>query len=114
MSNVREELLLNLRKKRLLLQEQEAESFKQLLNIFQAHDIMHICSPHRDNSEEYAPEVGTVLPRLKNAKSKQDIQDIIYEEFVFWFGSKPIYNRDSYELIANDVWNAYANEIQGK
>jgi len=49
MSNTREELLLDLRKKQLLLQEQEAELFKRLLSIFRAHDIMHLCPPYRDD-----------------------------------------------------------------
>lgn len=39
-----------------------------------------------DNPDEYAPEVETILPRLETAKSAEDVTEIVYEEFVRWFG----------------------------
>ena len=35
--------------------------------------------------DEYDPEVSTILPRLREARSAADVQKIIYEEFVHWF-----------------------------
>ena len=32
-----------------------------------------------DNADEYEPETGTILPRLANAKSVDDVQTIVYE-----------------------------------
>jgi len=38
-----------------------------------------------DNTDEYDPEVDTILPRLKYAKSEEDVHEIVYEEYVRWF-----------------------------
>ena len=34
-----------------------------------------------DNTDEYDPEVGTILPRLEGAKSIEDVQTILHQEF---------------------------------
>lgn len=55
-------------------------------------------------ADEYAPEVGTIVPRLKAAESAQDVQAILHEEFVRWFGDAgPL---ESYKTAAEDVWVA--------
>jgi hypothetical protein len=38
-----------------------------------------------DNTDEYEPEAGTILPRLASAKSVDDVQTIVDEEFSRWF-----------------------------
>ncbi|HVV17423.1 MAG TPA: hypothetical protein VHH90_09495 [Polyangia bacterium] len=38
------------------------------------------------NADEYKPEVDTILPRLRDGQSVDDVQRIIHEEFVRWFG----------------------------
>jgi hypothetical protein len=54
--------------------------------------------------DEYVPEVETIVPRLKTAKSLQDVQAILHEEFVRWFGEAgPL---ESYQAAAGDVWQA--------
>src|SRR5215813_8524369 len=35
--------------------------------------------------DEYDPEVRTILTRLREAQLVEDVQKIIYEEFVHWF-----------------------------
>ena len=37
--------------------------------------------------DEYDPEVSTILPRLREAKAAVDVQRIVHEEFVRWFGA---------------------------
>jgi hypothetical protein len=61
------------------------------------------------NPDEYDPEVGTILPRLKNANSENDVVDIIHEELVRWFGinitgdkKQPVYRK-----MASEVWKAW-------
>ena len=41
-----------------------------------------------DNTDEYDPETGTIIPRLKSARSAEDVQSIVYEEFCRWFGAE--------------------------
>lgn len=61
-----------------------------------------------DNPDEYAPEVGTILPRLRTAKSAADVTDIVYEEFIHWFddeetaGAKVIY-----KALSAEIWEAW-------
>ncbi len=61
------------------------------------------------NTNEYAPEVGTILPRLKNANNESDVVDIVHEEFVRWFGTKIAGDKEQlvYRNIAAEVWQAW-------
>ena len=59
------------------------------------------------NSDEYSPEVGTILPRLKMALSADDVLNIVYEEFSRWFGADEVGPKSGFEKIANDVWQAW-------
>jgi hypothetical protein len=57
-----------------------------------------------DNTGEYAPEVGTILPRLKSCKSADDVLQVVHEEFVRWFGPETAGSREHYRKIAGEVW----------
>lgn len=57
-----------------------------------------------DNTDEYAPEVGTILPRLHSALSEVDVQAIIYEEFVRWFDKETVGAKESYAAVAVEIW----------
>jgi hypothetical protein len=61
------------------------------------------------NYDEYSPEVDSILPRLKEARSEEDVSHIVREEFVKWFGpisveefSKPVYIE-----IRNEIWRLW-------
>ena len=58
------------------------------------------------NVDEYDPEVDTILPRLKTAKSSVDVARIIFEEFERWFDKEQAaqINDKLYLNLANDVW----------
>jgi len=61
-----------------------------------------------DNTDEYEPEVGTILPRLKEATSEADVLDIVHEEFIKWFGGEDVVGpRSRYKRIAQDIWHAW-------
>jgi hypothetical protein len=38
------------------------------------------------NEDEYAAEVQTILPRLRHARSADDLRRMMHEEFIGWFG----------------------------
>ena len=46
-------------------------------------DLIAIGAP----DDEYDPEVSTILPRLREANAAADVQRIVHEEFVQWFGA---------------------------
>lgn len=54
--------------------------YDQVLEILFRHDPIGI--NFKDNKDEYSPEAGTILPRLKEAGSQAKLRRIIHEEFV--------------------------------
>ena len=61
-----------------------------------------------ENPDEYAPEVETILPRLGEAHTAVDVTDIVYEEFVHWFGDeKTVGPKAKYQAIGADIWAAW-------
>ena len=67
--------------------------YKDIESILFKHDLMGI--NFEDNTDEYDPEVGTILPRLKEAKNIEDVSNIIYEEFERWFGVELIEKKNN-------------------
>lgn len=63
------------------------------------------------NTDEYEPEVGTILPRLKEALSPEDLQNIIHQEFVRWFDADIAGPKAKYAKIAQEVWDVYKKNI---
>ena len=51
--------------------------------------------------DEYDPEVGTILPRLRGATSASDVHRIVHEEFVRWFGVETAGGPEAYEQQRN-------------
>jgi hypothetical protein len=59
------------------------------------------------NLDEYAPEVGTILPRLRSCQSADDVSQIVYEEFVRWFNADNAGSQDHYRQIAREIWQLW-------
>jgi len=57
-----------------------------------------------DNTDEYEPEAGTIIPRLGSAKSAEDVQAIVYEEFCRWFGPTIAGRREEYASVSAKIW----------
>lgn len=57
-------------------------------------------------TDEYTPEIGTILPRIANAKQPDDVTDVLHEEFLRWFGDGTAGPRHAYEAAARRIWDA--------
>lgn len=57
-----------------------------------------------DNTDEYEPEVGTILPRLHDVHSVEDVRRVIHEEFVKWFELSTAGPQEKYQVVAERVW----------
>ena len=57
-------------------------------------------------SDEYAPEIGTILPRIVNAQQPDDVTGMLHEEFLRWFGEGTAGPRQAYEAPARQIWDA--------
>jgi hypothetical protein len=62
---------------------------------------------HQSNTDEYDPEVGTILPRLSHAKSVQDVELIIHEEFCRWFSIEDSRSVNRYRDVAEQIWKEW-------
>lgn len=60
------------------------------------------------NTDEYDPEAGTILPRLRECESAKDVRRITHEEFVRWFEPHTVGPEDAYTEIAEQIWLAWA------
>lgn len=59
------------------------------------------------NTDEYEPEVSTILPRMESAASEQDALRIIHEEFVRWFNARTAGPQERYASAAAELWTAW-------
>jgi hypothetical protein len=62
------------------------------------------------NTNEYEPEVGTILPRLKNCASVADVKQVLLEEFRHWFGADAP-PAERIENLAAEVWRLWSRHV---
>lgn len=95
------------------LRQNYKELYSKVEEILFRHDPIGINS--EENKDEYDPEVSTILPRLKDAKSEDDVINIVYAEFANWFGADTAGDKNSttYKKTAEEIWTAW-NEFKTK
>jgi hypothetical protein len=57
-------------------------------------------------ADEYGPEIGTIVPRVVNARSADEVTAMLHEEFLRWFGEETAGPAQAYEATARDIWGA--------
>ena len=72
-------------------------------------DVDPIGINYDSNRDEYDGEAGTIIPRLHTCHSVEDANNVIYEEFIRWFSKETVGNKEKYQIIAEKVWNIWAN-----
>jgi hypothetical protein len=60
------------------------------------------------NADEYDAEAGTVVPRLAGCSSAGDVERVLHEEFVRWFGAGTAGERARYAALAAEVWGLWS------
>jgi len=63
------------------------------------------------NQDEYEPEARTIVPRLRDVDSAEDVQRILHEEFVHWFGNIGTLDEDA--DAARLIWAALCSYRRG-
>jgi hypothetical protein len=58
-----------------------------------------------DNPDEYDLEAGTIVPRLKDCHSVEDVRAVVHEEFVRWFDEETAGPPERYARIAARIWS---------
>jgi hypothetical protein len=59
------------------------------------------------NTHEYDPQAGTIIPRLGEAHSADNVQVILFEEFCRWFGKGSAGDIGRYEEVSEIIWEAW-------
>jgi hypothetical protein len=90
------------------LRAQYQDAYDRLAALLFEHDPIGI--GFEDCPDEYEPEVGTILPRLRECSSETECLQVIHEEFCQWFGAETAGSRADYETIAHDVWIMWNEE----
>jgi hypothetical protein len=84
------------------LKAEYGELFGSLQEILFRHDPIEI--NYGFNTDEYSPEVRTILPRLKTCRSVEDVEVVVHEEFLRWFDSESVGSKERYQNIAEEIW----------
>lgn len=53
---------------------------------------------------EYDQEVEAVVHRLSEVTSAGHLEELLYEEFIRWFGAETAGNRRDYRQAAEEIW----------
>jgi len=86
--------------------------FAEVQAIIARHDPIGIIfddAPHAAETE-YEAEVGRIIPRLRGARTFDDVQRIVDQEFDRWFWvgvSKDSRRRARFRDIAREIWDAW-------
>ncbi|MDQ2732551.1 MAG: hypothetical protein M3Y56_12910 [Armatimonadota bacterium] len=84
------------------LKETYKNLYERLNSILFSHDPIGI--DLGNNKGEYEPEVGAILPRLKEVTSVDELRRVVHEEFIHWFGAKTAGPESRYDQVAAEFW----------
>ena len=90
-------------------QAQYRALYDELLEILFQIDPIGV---HGSNTEKFVPELATILPRLPDARSPEDVEQIIQEELRRWYGRRRVANKDPERLTDATIaictaWNRF-------
>ena len=102
MPRTREEILQERRR----LRAEYGQLFDSVAALLFRHDPIGIAFEN-ENTDEYEPETGTILPRLRGCESVSDARRVIHEEFVRWFDVGNAGPEERYSEIASEIWQMW-------
>jgi hypothetical protein len=91
-----------IRRRREELKQMYGVAYQQVSDILFTEDPLAINL--EENTDEYEPEVGTILPRLRDCRSAEDVRRIVHEEFVRWFDVVTAGPPEKYQAVAKRIW----------
>ena len=80
--------------------------YEDTLRILARNDPLGLISGGSPETDEYDPEVRTILLRLREADSKAALRRIVHQEFQHWFNPKIAGSERNYSKIADEIWSA--------
>ncbi|MBC7933623.1 MAG: hypothetical protein H7Z38_23935 [Rubrivivax sp.] len=92
--------------KRRRLKREYGTLFDVLTEILFRHDPIGI--GFEENRDEYDLEAETILPRLWQCQSVEDVTEIVHQEFQDWFTPEVAGAKEKYIEIAEDIWRVWS------
>jgi hypothetical protein len=77
------------------------DAFMRLAQILFEEDPVGIS--FGDNTDEYEAEAGTILPKLRECETVEQVQALLYSEFVRWFDVETAGPPDAYRGAAERI-----------
>ncbi len=99
------------RRRREELKQKYGVAYERVSNILFTEDPIAI--NFGENTDEYEPEVGTILPRLRDCRSVDDVRRIVHEEFVIWFDVGIAGPPEKYQTVAKRIWEEVVPGLTG-
>jgi hypothetical protein len=87
--------------KRAELRTQYRDAYDRLASLLFDEDPIGI--NFGDNTDEYEPEVGSILPLLASCRGLADIQRVVHSEFCSWFGDDTAGPPEKYAGVASRI-----------
>src|SRR3989304_316960 len=100
------------RKRRESLKAAYGNLYVAVSDLLRGADPIHLIGMGAPD-DEYDPEGGTTLPRLADAPSAPDVQRIVHEEFVRWFGADIAGPSADYAGAAEKIWEGWLGPQAG-
>jgi hypothetical protein len=90
-------------------QAQYRALYDQLLEILFQLDPIGV---HQEDADKFVPELATMLPRLREARIADDVEQIVLEELRRWYGRRRLANLDPERLTDATIaictaWNHF-------
>ena len=90
-------------------QAQYRALYDQLIEILFQLDPIGV---HHDDADKFVPELATMLPRLREARIADDVEQIVLEELRRWYGRRRLANLDPERLTDATIaicsaWNRF-------
>ena len=89
-----------------------ASVFQEASAVLLRHDPIGISS--EDNTDEYDPEIGTILPRMSRCHSAEDVRAVVFEEFQRWFSEEIAGDEMKYDAISKELWDLWLRSLATK
>ena len=103
----RTEILENRRR----LRAEYGRLFDSVAALLFQHDPIEMIFEGDTNTDEYEPEAGTILPKLRACHSVDDVHTVVHSEFVRWFGKDTAGSADRYTGIASEIWQLWQQHL---
>jgi hypothetical protein len=88
------------------LREEYGELFDSLAALLFREDPIGI--NYETNTGEYEPEAETILPRLRQCQTADDVCRVVHQEFVRWFGADTAgVEAAGYAGVASKIWGLW-------